>query len=129
MSEKCHVLCVDDHSDTGEMLGFLLRNSEFEVETASSVEEALQAARSKEFDLYVIDKRFPDGDGIELCRQLRKLTPETPIIFYTADAYKIHRDEGMAAGADAYVPKPYVEDLLANVNALLADAECASSLG
>jgi two-component system, OmpR family, response regulator BaeR len=129
VSEKCRVLCVDDHTDTGEMLEFLLKNSEFEVETAYSVQDALQAARCREFDLYVIDKRFPDGDGIELCRELRKLTPETPIIIYTADAYKVHRDEGIAAGADAYVPKPYIEDLLAKVNALLAGAQCASSLG
>ena len=69
------------------------------------------AQSPRAFDLYVLDKRLPDGSGMELCVRLNGLTPGVPCIFYTGDAYEIHRQEAMVAGATAYVPKPDVEAL------------------
>jgi CheY-like chemotaxis protein len=97
------------------------------VNTALSVEEALQLATTREFDLYVLDKRLPDGTGLELCTRLNELTPQVPCIFYTGDAYAIHRQEAMQAGADAYVVKPDVEGLILAVQRLLEDRECAAT--
>jgi DNA-binding response OmpR family regulator len=91
------------------------------------VQQALSLAASQEFDLYVLDKRLPDGSGLELCTKLNAITPQVPCIFYTGDAYEIHRVEAMAAGADAYVAKPDIEGLIENINKLLAKAECASA--
>jgi CheY-like chemotaxis protein len=124
---KCRILCVDDHEDTSEMLRVLLTGPEYEVNTALSVEEALQLATTREFDLYVLDKRLPDGTGLELCTRLNELTPQVPCIFYTGDAYAIHRQEAMQAGADAYVAKPDVEGLILAVQRLLEDRECAAT--
>jgi two-component system response regulator DevR len=123
---KCRILCVDDHEDTPEMLRLLL-SGEHDVHPAHSVEEAIQLARTQEFDLYVLDKRLPDGTGIELCKQLNELCPGVPCIFYTGDAYEIHRLEAMAAGANAYVPKPDVEALIETVHKILSDRHCAAA--
>ena len=124
---KCRILCVDDHEDTPEMLRLLLSESDYQVHPANSVEEALGLARTYEFDLYVLDKRLPDGTGLELCAQLNELTPGVPCIFYTGDAYEVHRLEAMAAGADAYVPKPDVEALIEEVHKMLSGRACAAN--
>src|SRR6185437_7678509 len=102
--EKCRILYVDDHDDSAEMLKLILADADYEVETAPSMEQALQMAVESTFDLYVLDKRLPDGSGLELVKRLNALTPNVPCVFYTGDAYDIHREEALAAGADAYVP-------------------------
>jgi CheY-like chemotaxis protein len=122
---RCRVLCVDDHHDTSEMLQFLLAEENYDVHTAATMEEACKLAETQEFDLYVLDKRLPDGTGLELCEKLNGLTPGVPCIFYTGDAYDIHRREAMAAGAAAYVAKPNIEALIAAVHELLSNSECA----
>src|SRR4051794_26760544 len=103
---KCRVLIIDDHEDSSEMLKLLLREEDYEVTLAVTVEDAVTLAGSQEFDLYVLDKNLPDGSGLDLCTELNTLTPGVPCIFYTGDAYEVHRSEAMAAGADAYVAKP-----------------------
>ncbi len=124
---RCRVLCVDDHHDTSEMLQLLLAEENYEVHTAATVEEACEMAGDKQFDLYVLDKRLPDGTGLELCEKLNRMSPGVPCIFYTGDAYEIHRREAMAAGAAAYVAKPNIEALIAAVHELLANSECATA--
>jgi DNA-binding response OmpR family regulator len=110
------------------MLKYLLGNSDYEVKTADNIEEALRLAKNEGFDLYVLDKRLPDGTGIELCRDLRQLAPDVPIIFYSGDAYELHKLEGLSAGADLYVSKPEIDQLLSAVNQLLTNARCAAAL-
>jgi DNA-binding response OmpR family regulator len=124
---KCRVLIIDDHEDTAEMLKILLGEEEYEVTTTSTMQQALSLAASQEFDIYVLDKRLPDGSGLELCTKLNQVTPGIPCIFYSGDAYEIHRVEAIAAGADAYVAKPDIEGLIENISKLLAKAECASA--
>jgi CheY-like chemotaxis protein len=104
---KCRVLCVDDHHDTSEMLQMLLSEEDYQVHTA--------------------DKRLPDGTGVELCGRLLTISPTVPCIFYTGDAYEIHRREAFAAGAAAFVAKPDVEGLINAVHELLANSECATT--
>jgi CheY-like chemotaxis protein len=128
MSEiKCRILYVDDHEDSSEMFRLLMSDSDYEVHIARTVKEAMQLAKTHEFDLYVLDKRLPDGSGMELCRLLNQFSPGVPCIFYTGDAYEIHRQEAMAAGADAYIPKPDVEALIDAVYKLLSERECATA--
>ena len=122
---KCRILYVDDHDDSGEMIKLLLAPMDYEVAVARTVDEALELARIEQFDLYVLDKRLPDGSGIELCKQLNKMSPTVPCIFYSGDAYEVHRQEAAAAGASAYVPKPDVDALIETVQKFLAGSECA----
>ena len=128
MSEpKCRILYVDDHEDSAEMFRLLLSSPDYEVQTAQSVAEALEISKSRSFDLYVLDKRLPDGSGMDLCVKLNALTPGVPCIFYTGDAYEIHRQEAMVAGATAYVPKPDVDALIDTVHKVLSERECAAA--
>lgn len=124
---KCRVLCVDDHHDTSEMLQMLLSEENYQVHTAATLEEACVKAAITEYDLYVLDKRLPDGSGVELCERLMAITPAVPCIFYTGDAYEVHRREAFAAGAAAFVAKPDIEGLINAVHQLLANSECATA--
>ena len=124
---RCRVLCVDDHNDTSEMLQLLLAEENFQVETAATMEEARRLASETPYDLFVLDKRLPDGTGLELCEMLNKTRPGVPCIFYTGDAYEIHRREAMEAGAAAYVAKPDIEALISTVHDLLSNTECATA--
>ena len=124
---KCAVLCVDDHHDTSEMLELLLSREDYKVETAATMEEACRLAATKHFDLYVLDRRLPDATGLELCQRLQELTPGIPCIFYSGDAYELHRREAIAAGAAAYVAKPDIDGLIDAVQKLLADSACATT--
>jgi DNA-binding response OmpR family regulator len=124
---KCCVLCVDDHHDTSEMLQILLAEENYDVHTAATMEQACEMAKRTQYDLYVLDKRLPDGNGLELCGRLNEITPGVPCIFYTGDAYEIHRREAMEAGASAYVAKPNIEALISTVHELLAGSECATA--
>jgi DNA-binding response OmpR family regulator len=72
---KCRVLCVDDHRDTSEMLQMLLSEENYAVHTAATMEEACRKSDETNYDLYVLDKRLPDGTGVELCERLTNLTP------------------------------------------------------
>lgn len=123
-SNKCRILCIDDNDDTCFMLFSLFQPHGYETTTASSIAEALQLARSEEFDLYILDSRLPDGSGIDLCQQLRELAPTTPIIIYSGAAYEIDRRKGLHAGATAYIAKPEIDGLTNTVNELLLDKKC-----
>lgn len=124
---KCRILCIDDHEDASEMMKLILSHEDYEVVTALTIAEALELANASEFDLYVLDRHLPDGSGLELCQKLTKITPGVPCIFYSGDAYAIHRSEAIAAGAQGYVAKPDIDKLIEAVNQLLADRECAAA--
>lgn len=125
---KCRVLYVDDHEDSSVMLQLVLAESDYEVQAAHSIDQALKMAANENYDLYVVDKRLPDGSGLRLVQQLKQLTPAVPSIVYTGDAYEVHRDEALAAGADAYVAKPDIDGLLRKVHDFLSERECAAAV-
>jgi CheY-like chemotaxis protein len=118
---------VDDHHDTSEMLELLLSKEDYAVETAGTMEEACRLATETQFDLYVLDRRLPDATGLELCEKLNEITPGVPCIFYSGDAYELHRREATAAGAAAYVAKPDIDALIDAVQKLLANSECGTA--
>jgi CheY-like chemotaxis protein len=124
---KCRILYVDDHEDSAEMFRLMLSNEDVEVKIAQSMEEALAKAHTESFDLYVLDKRLPDGSGTDLCRMLNAGTPGVPCIFYSGDTYELHRQEAFAAGARAYVPKPDIDGLIETVHLLMSERECAAA--
>ena len=106
----------------------LLAQEDYAVTCATGVNEALTLARTEAFDLYVLDKRLPDGDGLALCKKLTALTPNVPCMFYSGDAYEVHRHQAIQAGAAAYVAKPDIESLIESVRKLLSDKECATAV-
>ena len=105
----------------------LLAEEDYEVHTAATMQEACSVAMNTDYDLYVLDKRLPDGTGLQLCQTLQEMTPSVPCIFYTGDAYEIHRREALQAGAAAFVAKPDIEGLITAVHGLLSARECAAA--
>lgn len=118
-SQTKSILCVDDDRDTCELLQFVLEDYDFT--SAHSFEDAFQLIESRRFDLYIFDNWMHDGSGIELCRKVRELGIETPIIFVSGAAQTRDAEEAFANGADKYLTKPCEPDLLKKVVKELID--------
>ena len=118
---KRRILCVDDDEDTCSMLVQLLGRENYEVTAVKTVSEALELARAVSFNLYILDEWFPRDAGLGLCRKIREFDPHTPIIFYSGAAFDSDKEEALYAGAQAFVAKPYVEELIMTVHRQLAD--------
>ena len=114
---KRRVVCVDDDQDTGVVLARLLDPEGSEVVTARTVAEALEMARERPFDLYVLDEWFADGAG--LCRRIREAAPDTPLVVYSTASRMDDRQGALVAGASAFVEKPDAGKLAEVVRALL----------
>ena len=106
------VLCVEDNEDIGFLLFTVLKREGFDAVITYTVGDALMLAGRGEFDLYVLDVRFGDGSGLELCRALREAHPDSPVVFYSAAAFDADREAALRAGACAYVTKPGTEELV-----------------
>jgi len=120
---KRRILCVDDDEDVCFMLTHLLEQENYEVTTLRSVGEALELAQNESFNLYIFDEWFPQEAGLGLCRKVREFDPHTPIIFYSGAAFDSDRDEALYAGAQAFITKPSVEELIRTVHRLLTDQQ------
>jgi CheY-like chemotaxis protein len=92
----------------------------YAVTHVGTAADGLSRVLSTSYDLLIMDVRLPDGNGVELCRQIRSFNKVTPIMFVSAAAYEKDIECGMKAGAQAYMIKPTEADtLLKNVNYLL----------
>jgi DNA-binding response OmpR family regulator len=100
------ILYIEHSEDSREMLTVTLEIAGYEMATAKSVATGVSLARLKRFDLYILDGRFTDGTGLDLCRSIRALDTDTPIIFYSSDAYASDIKAGLEAGAQYYLTKP-----------------------
>jgi DNA-binding response OmpR family regulator len=98
------VLCVDDDQDHCDLLRYYLDGQD--LITARTIADGLRLARNEQFDLYLMDLRFGDGNGLELCRQIRGFDPDTPIIFLSGDVRELTREAALAAGAQVFLDKP-----------------------
>lgn len=121
-SARHRVLCVDDDEDAREMLSVFLKYSNIDVSCAESAEEAWELIKVDNFDLYLLDSWLPGVDGFELCRQIRAVDLQTPILFYSAAAYDADQQKGIEAGANAYLTKPAVDALLPTIMNLVDQA-------
>jgi CheY-like chemotaxis protein len=104
------ILSVDDHQDTVLMLRAMLGSCGYEFTGASSVAEGLELAKAQDFDLYLLDFKFADGTGKELCERIREFDRETPILFFSGSHPNIHH-EALSCGAQGFVMKPDLDAL------------------
>lgn len=119
-SEKRRVLCAEPHEDTCYLITTMLNRQGHDVVSASTVHDCLELARRERFDLYMLDDDYVDGTSIELCRELRALTPETPILFFSSLAFPRDRARALEAGALAYLTKPDdIFEIVSTINAIL----------
>ena len=117
------ILVVDDERAVRESLRRALELEGYEVELAADGEEALErldAEADQAPDAVVLDVLMPRLDGLEACRRIRRSGSRLPILMLTAQAEVENRVEGLDAGADDYLTKPFaLEELLARLRALL----------
>jgi DNA-binding response OmpR family regulator len=125
MTELRRILLVDDDAELRESLAEQLADSYATVQAANGA-AALSAARGERFDAILLDHGLPDIDGREVCRQLRAANVRTPIIMLTAHASEIDTVQGLDAGANDYLTKPFrLGELLARLRAQLRQHEAS----
>jgi two-component system, OmpR family, response regulator MprA len=114
------ILVVDDDPAVSGSLERALRLEGYEVETAADGTSALHALALAAPDALVLDLGLPDMDGLEVCRRLRLAGDDTPVLMLTARDAVNDRVQGLDAGADDYLVKPFaLAELLARLRALL----------
>lgn len=122
-SSLMRLLLIEDDRDAAEHTAQLLREHGHMVDMAYDGEEGLELARSGNYDVLVVDRRMPLRDGISVVSTLRAEAITTPVIFLTALAEVDHRVEGLKAGGDDYLVKPfYINELQARIEALVRRA-------
>ena len=114
------ILVVDDDLAVCRSIDRALRLEGYEVVTVATGHEALDAVALNSPDALVLDLQLPDLDGLQVCRRIREAGNDTPILMLTARHGIDDRVQGLDAGADDYLVKPFaLEELLARLRALL----------
>jgi two-component system OmpR family response regulator len=113
------VLVVEDEPKMATLLHRALQRAGLAVDVASDGESAVLEATAVEYEVILLDRMLPGIDGAEVCRRLRETDVRTPILMLTAMGEISHRVDGLDAGADDYLVKPFsLDELLARVRAL-----------
>jgi two-component system KDP operon response regulator KdpE len=114
------VLIVDDEPSLRKVLRTSLGAAGFTVEEARSGEEALEMAQNRAFDIILLDVNMPGVGGLEACRRLRNLAPRSGILMITVRDMEEDKVQGLEAGADDYITKPFhLRELIARLRAVL----------
>ena len=121
------ILCVDDDEDTRILLETYLANWQLEAVSVSNATEAMRLMAEERFSLFVIDGGLPGVSGTALCESIRKVDKKTPIVFFTGHGYPAERVAGLRAGADAYVVKPAIGELIPTIKQLLAKSHASAA--
>ena len=114
------VLLVEDEAKLAGFIRQGLGEASFAVDIAPTGEAALDHTRQTTYDLIILDLMLPDIDGFKVCRQIRRMGQEVPILMLSARGMLEDRVKGLTIGADDYLTKPFAfSELLARVHALL----------
>src|SRR5690625_6674269 len=113
------VLVVGDDAALSEMIGIVLQSEGYETAFCADGAKAIEAYRSQQPDVILLDLMLPGMDGIEICRRIRAESG-VPIVMLTAKGDTADVVKGLEAGADDYIPKPFKpKELVAHVRARL----------
>lgn len=120
MTTEPTILVVEDDQGTRESLAMVLEFQKYSLFQAETGEQGLDRAAQVRPDLIILDINLPGIDGLETCRRLRGQGHSGPILMLTARHEVADRVEGLDAGADDYLPKPFaLDELLARVRSML----------
>jgi DNA-binding response OmpR family regulator len=116
------ILVVEDETSIASFVAAYLRNAGYAVTTAATAQAALIHLAGESPALVILDLNLPDGEGVELCRRIRK-TSDVPILMLTARDEDIDKIIGLEVGADDYMTKPFnPRELVARVKSILRRA-------
>ena len=114
---------VEDDAAIRDVVSFAMTRAGFEIGSASTVAAARRQIQQRLPDLIILDLGLPDGDGLDLCRELRR-TSNIPVLMLTCRDQEIDRVLGLETGADDYVVKPFsTRELVARVRSILRRAQ------
>lgn len=114
------ILLVEDEKKIALAIERGLKNESFEVHLLENGKDAVFYSTRSEYDCIILDRMLPYMEGVEVCKEIRKANIKTPIIMLTAKSGIDDKVEGLDAGADDYLTKPFsFEELLARIRALL----------
>lgn len=114
------ILLVDDEKELRDALSQVLEREGYRVELAEAGQSGLNLAQTQDYDLLILDWMLPEYSGIQICQQVRATGKATPVLMLTAKDTIDDRVQGLDAGADDYLVKPFeLRELLARVRALL----------
>jgi DNA-binding response OmpR family regulator len=114
------ILIVEDEHKIANAMKQGFKQERMNVDVAYDADEGLATALGEEYDVIILDRMLPGGDGLEVCKAIRAKGNQTPIIMLTAKSQIRDRVSGLNGGADDYLTKPFsFEELLARVRALL----------
>ncbi|HEX6641568.1 MAG TPA: response regulator transcription factor, partial [Thermoanaerobaculia bacterium] len=113
-----NIILVEDDANVSLLITRQLQRAGYTVRHASTMAEARELFHDGAWDLAVLDRGLPDGDGLELCRELRACSPHGYILMVTGNNSDEAKLEGFQHGADDYVTKPFqLDELLARIRA------------
>lgn len=114
------ILLVEDNDAVALGLVYALEEESYRVIRASTVGDARKSSANPQIDLFILDIRLPDGDGFDLCKEIRRSGMRQPILMLTARDEVIDKVIGLEVGADDYMTKPFeLQELLARIHSLL----------
>jgi len=117
---RARILLVEDETNLRRTVSDLLKSDGYLVESSGDGLEAQNLAMSQSFDLIILDVMLPSSNGFDVCRHLRKNGVNTPILMLTARSELNNKVQGLKAGGDDYLTKPFeTPELQARVEALL----------
>ena len=123
MTQKIHILLVDDEASLREPLADYLVKQGYKVQQASDASVARSLLNAYDFDIILLDIMMPGEDGLSLCRFVTDKT-DTPVIFISARTEETERIIGLELGADDYITKPFSpRELVARIKVVLRRAE------
>lgn len=102
-----NILLVEDDDDLAELVQMHLKFQGHDVVRTNSIEKAQALYQESQFDLIVLDRGLPDGDGLDFCRLLRQQEDWTPVLMLTARDTELDKVSGLEAGVDDYITKPF----------------------
>lgn len=120
------ILLIEDERNLARFIELELQHEGYEVGLAYDGQTGLHMAMGEDWDVVLLDRMLPGLDGLSLCRKLRAVR-SMPILMLTAKGQVADRVQGLDAGADDYIPKPFaIEELLARIRAVLRRGDRSS---